>query len=155
MSLNDLLSNQGYETWKNFRFNTIDTKTLNINNVPILPSTTYNFTINWTGPITISTNAKAIKIGNVVTISFPITSGAGNNTSSNMISQVGALPIDLRTTAKLNYPLYIESNGLTQLGSLNITSSGLMGINKSDGSPFDASIGSTGFESIGFSYVLF
>jgi hypothetical protein len=114
-----------------------------------------NFTVNWTGPVTVSTSAKAVLNNGVVTITFPTSLATGNNTSSNMLSQAGAIPVAFRNSATIYYPIQIVNNTASQIGTLQITASGVMGIYKADGTPFDASVATIGFNGIGFSYVQF
>jgi hypothetical protein len=118
-------------------------------------ATTMNFTVNWTGPVTVSTSAKGVLSNGVVTITFPQSIALGNNVSANMLSQAGAIPSIFRNSAEIDIPLQIINNAISAIGNIKITSSGVIGISNIDGSAFSASIANTGFSGIGFSYVQF
>lgn len=128
---------------------------LDASNQIVRSDTAFNFTINWTGPVTVSTNAVASMNGNVVTITFPTSTNNGSSVSANMVSQAGILPVALRTSAPIFFPIKITDNNVDQMGLLQITISGILGISHINGDPFSSNAALTGFAATGFSYVIF
>jgi hypothetical protein len=114
------------------------------------------YTWNGSGGTSSSVDAYIVKVGNMVTISFP-TIGATTGTSSTTLTGDTAIPAAYRPSRNVRTmcPLYQNGTALSAVGFVQINSSGSVIIIKTDGATFSNSQPSTGLNnSVSFSYPL-